>query len=179
MNKIDIGIILFLVYHLIRGYMAGFSRSLILSLRLVGSLILTGYLMSHYRLRLLDMEPVKVYLDFVGRICQNFVTPYLYRMLEMQQKILWVSVFCLVSFVVTFGAEVLLSEMRSTSKRNVDRSLGLVFGGVKGLCYMMLAVSLLEPLVQKFASIEMLERLSSSDLLRYLYRYNFFLDIFS
>lgn len=179
MNKIDIGIIIFLMYHLIRGYTAGFSRSVILSLRLVVSLILTGYLMANYKMWLLDRALVKAYLEFTSRIGQNFVTPYLYRILEIEQKILWMSVFVLVGFGVTLAAEILLSGMRNASQRNIDRSLGFVFGGLKGLCYLMLAVSLLEPLLQKFASIEMLEWISSSDLLRYLYRYNFFLDIFS
>ena len=42
-SKIDIAILVFMTYHIIRGYSAGFSKSLFLSIRFIVSIILTRF----------------------------------------------------------------------------------------------------------------------------------------
>lgn len=178
MNTIDIAILIFLFYHLFRGYRAGFSGSVFLSLRFVGTVGLTWYLISNYERRLIEFVPIRFCLELTRKLLQNFVTPYFYNLLDFDSKALWLIMLIVVSIVLNLAAEILLSDFSGGAKKKLDRNLGFLFGGLKGLCYMMIAVSISEPLIQKFASMEMMDSLSSSDLFRYFYRYNFFMDIF-
>lgn len=178
-NKIDLAIIIFLGYHLLRGYIAGFSKSLFLSVRFLGAAFATYYIGAHYLTTILSWNMVKAYIAFMGKLTQNFISPFLYKALEMDGKILMITIFLLISILVNLIFELIQSNIKKGSIKTIDKNLGFFLGGIKGLIYIMAMVAIAEPAIQKMAGMEFKEMLSTSDLLKYFYSYNIFLDIFS
>lgn len=70
------------------------------------------------------------------------------------------------------------SGFSKKSMKGLDKNLGFLFGGIKSVIYIMILITLLDPLVQVFFSVEQKEYLSNARLLKHLYTYNFIMDYF-
>lgn len=178
-NKIDSMITIFLLYHLFRGYMVGFSKSLFLSVRFVGSMAITYWISEGYLDRIMQSELVRRYTIWLSGLLAELISPVLYRAIEVERKSMVVTVMLLVSIALNLGFDLLQSGMNKKGLRSMDKNLGFIAGGIKGLLYIMATVALIEPLIQKLADLEVKQALSTSFLLKYFYSYNVFLDIFS
>lgn len=177
-NKIDIFILLFIAYHLLRGYAAGFSRSLFLSLRFVGVAVATWYITANHLTDLMSQSWIRIYVQWLSKLLEGFISPFIYRALDLERKILIVSLFLLITIVINLVFEVIQSQIKKSSIKTMDKNLGLLFGGVKAVLYLMGIVVLLDPMIQRFMGMAGKDALSTSALLKYFYRYNLFFDIF-
>lgn len=178
-NKLDSFIMLFILFHMIRGYLRGFSKSFFLSLRFLISAGLSSWIFAKYSESMMNFEPVRVYIEAVGKFLQTFLTPFIYEALQLQTKILWLSLLVVISLLLGLFFELVQENIEKKALRSADKSAGVFFGACKALLYLMLIVALLDKPIQKMAVVELQDLLSASRLLKYLYSYNIFLDFFS
>lgn len=178
-NKLDTFIMIFVLFHMIRGYFRGFSKSLFLSLRFLLSAGLSSWLFVKYSESMMNFEPVRVYIEAMGKFLQTFLTPFIYEALQLQTKVLWLSLLILISLILNLLFELLQENIEKKALHSADKNAGVFFGAFKALLYLMLIVALLDGPIQKLAVVELQDLLSASRLLKYLYSYNIFLDFFS
>lgn len=178
-SKIDNLILVFVLYHMIRGYMRGLSGSLFLSLRFSLSIGLSSYILGKYSERMMKLEPVRVYIKAAGKFLQTFLSPFIYEALQIEMKILWLSLLILLSLLLGLLFELFRESLRKNSLQKADKHAGFFFGALKAVLYLMLIVALADSPMQRLAVVEIQDMLSVSRLLKYLYSYNIFLDYFS
>ncbi|MDO4720541.1 MAG: CvpA family protein [Peptostreptococcaceae bacterium] len=178
-TKLDGFIMLFILFHMIRGYLRGFSKSFFLSLRFLVSAGLSSWLFAKYSETMMNFEPVRVYIEAVERFLQTFLSPLIYEALQLRTKILWFSLLVLIGLLLGLLFELMQENIEKKALRGADKSAGVFFGAFKALLYLMLVVALLDKPIQKMAVVELQDLLSASRLLKYLYAYNIFLDFFS
>ena len=74
-SKIDIAILVFMTYHIIRGYSAGFSKSLFLSIRFIVSIILTRFIYINFS----DEIITSVFYERYQLIMHELITKIIFR----------------------------------------------------------------------------------------------------
>lgn len=177
-SRIDIAIMAFIFFNMIRGYMTGFSRSLFLSVRFIGAIVLTRLIYINYFDILFYSSFYQRYKEMVHDMVTRFMSVFIYSALEMDTKIFAISIFIIVTVILNI---VFYSFHFMFSKRNmkqIDKFMGLIFGAAKSVVYIMILIAIVNPMIQKFAGFTSMDALSDTRLLKYFYSYNFIMGYF-
>ncbi len=178
-SKIDIAITAFIVFNMIRGYMTGFSKSLFLSLRFIGAIVITRLIYINYFDLLFFSSFYQRYKEVVYDVVTGFMSVFIYKALEMDTKIFALSIFIIVAVVLNIVFYSFHFMFNKRNMKTLDKYMGLIFGGLKSVVYIMILVVILNPMIQKFAGFSNMDALSDTRLLKYFYSYNFILGYFS
>ncbi len=179
LSKIDIAILIFMIYHIIRGYHTGFSKSLFLSIRFIASIILTRFIYIKYVDIIISSVFYERYQMIMYELITKFISVFWYQALNLNSKILVFSLFLLVSILINVIFYTLHSFFNKKSLKWIDKNLGLVFGLFKSILYIMIVVALIDPIIQKQLGNELHEMFTYTRLLKYFYSYNFIFDFFA
>jgi uncharacterized membrane protein required for colicin V production len=178
-SKIDIAILVFMTYHIIRGYSAGFSKSLFLSIRFIVSIILTRFIYINFADEIITSVFYERYQLIMHELITKIISVFWYQALDLDPKVLAVSLFIVVSILINIVFYTLHSFFNKKSLKWIDKNLGLAFGLFKSILYIMILVALIDPIIQKQMGSEIHELLTNTRLLKYFYSYNFIFDIFT
>lgn len=109
----------------------------------------------------------------------KIISVFWYQALDLDPKVLAVSLFIVVSILINIVFYTLHSFFNKKSLKWIDKNLGLAFGLFKSILYIMILVALIDPIIQKQMGSEIHELLTNTELLKYFYSYNFIFDIFT
>lgn len=177
-SKIDIVIMAFILFNMIRGYMTGFSRSLFLSMRFIGAIVITRLIYINYFDLLFYSSFYQRYKEKVYDLVTGFMSVFIYRALEMDTKIFAISVFIIVTVILNIAFYSFHFMFSKRNMKQMDKFMGLIFGAAKSVVYIMILVVVLNPMIQKFAGFSGMDALSDTRLLKYFYSYNFIMGYF-
>lgn len=178
-SKIDIAIIVFMSYHVIRGYMTGFSKSLFLSIRFIASILLTRFVYVNYANLILRSAFYERYQLIMAELITKFMSGFWYQALDMNEKILGISLFLIVSILINIIFYTLHGFFNRKSLKWMDKNLGFIFGMLKAIIYIMILIAIIDPIIQKQMGTEFHELLTKTKLLKYFYSYNFIIKYFN
>ena len=99
-SKIDIAILVFMTYHIIRGYSAGFSKSLFLSIRFIVSIILTRFIYINFSDEIITSVFYERYQLIMHELITKIISVFWYQALDLDPKVLAVSLFIVVSILI-------------------------------------------------------------------------------
>lgn len=178
-SKIDIAIIIFMSYHIIRGYMTGFSKSLFLSIRFIASILLTRFVYVNFADVIIASVFYERYQVIMAELITKFMSVFWYQALDMSSKILGISLFLLISISINVVFYTLHSFFNRKSLKWMDKNLGFIFGMVKSIIYIMILIAILDPIIQNQMGTEFHELFTKTKLLKYFYSYNFIIKYFN
>lgn len=177
-SKIDAVIMAFILFNMVRGYMTGFSRSLFLSMRFIGAIVITRLIYINYFDILFYSSFYQRYKVMVYDLVTGFMSVFIYRALEMDTKIFAISVFIIVTVILNIAFYSFHFMFSKRNMKQMDKFMGLIFGAAKSVVYIMILVVVLNPMIQKFAGFSGMDALSDTRLLKYFYSYNFIMGYF-
>lgn len=177
-SKIDAVIMAFILFNMVRGYMTGFSRSLFLSMRFIGAIVITRLIYINYFDILFYSSFYQRYKVMVYDLVTGFMSVFIYRALEMDSKIFAISVFIIVTVILNIAFYSFHFMFSKRNMKQMDKFMGLIFGAAKSVVYIMILVMVLNPMIQKFAGFSGMDALSDTRLLKYFYSYNFIMGYF-
>ena len=172
-SKIDIAILIFMSYHIIRGYMTGFSKSLFLSIRFLASILITKFVYVKFADLIIASIFYERYQLIMAELITKFMSVFWYQALDMNTKILGISLFIVISILINIVFYTLHSFFNRKSLKWIDKNLGFIFGLLKAIIYIMILIAIIDPIIQKQMGTDFHELLTNTKLLKYFYSYNF------
>ncbi|MBP2028550.1 putative membrane protein required for colicin V production [Acetoanaerobium pronyense] len=177
-SKVDIIILIFIAFHIFRGYVSGFSKSFFISVRFIASFLISRFIYLRFSGLILQSAVYERYREIIEDFLLKTISPYVYFALDMDRKILAVSLFIIMYIAISIAMHGFSSIFSRKSMKSLDKNLGFLFGGAKSIIYIMILITLLDPLIQVFFTTQQKEYLSDSRLLKHFYTYNFVADYF-
>ncbi len=178
-SKIDIAILIFMSYHIIRGYMTGFSKSLFLSIRFLASILITKFVYVKFADLIIASIFYERYQLIMAELITKFMSVFWYQALDMNTKILGISLFIVISILINIVFYTLHSFFNRKSLKWIDKNLGFIFGLFKAIIYIMILIAIIDPIIQKQMGTDFHELLTNTKLLKYFYSYNFIVKYFN
>ncbi len=178
-SKIDIAILIFMSYHIIRGYMTGFSKSLFLSIRFLASILITKFVYVKFADLIIASIFYERYQLIMAELITKFMSVFWYQALDMNTKILGISLFIVISILINIVFYTLHSFFNRKSLKWIDKNLGFIFGLLKSIIYIMILIAIIDPIIQKQMGTDFHELLTNTKLLKYFYSYNFIVKYFN
>ncbi len=178
-SKIDIAILIFMSYHIIRGYMTGFSKSLFLSIRFLASILITKFVYVKFADLIIASIFYERYQLIMAELITKFMSVFWYQALDMNTKILGISLFIVISILINIVFYTLHSFFNRKSLKWIDKNLGFIFGLLKAIIYIMILIAIIDPIIQKQMGTDFHELLTNTKLLKYFYSYNFIVKYFN
>ncbi|SHK04505.1 CvpA family protein [Tepidibacter formicigenes] len=183
LNYIDIIILVIISLFGLKGFRIGFIRSLFNLLKYIISLLICKI----YYKPIIDyiLNNQKIYVFFKNFIEDIFIKTINTNILaETATKVLIEIVVILGIFIISnivFGLIIncIDSVFKFTPLKIINKSMGFIFGSVKGLIFLLLLLTIFHPFLVIFEEEKLIIDLNNSLLIKYLYMYNFVFKYFN
>ena len=115
----------------------------------------------------------------MAELITKFMSVFWYQALDMNTKILGISLFIVISILINIVFYTLHSFFNRKSLKWIDKNLGFIFGLLKAIIYIMILIAIIDPIIQKQMGTDFHELLTNTKLLKYFYSYNFIVKYFN
>lgn len=182
MNYIDIAVLIFLLVHFLIGIYNGFLKSFLDLFKYIVAIIVcknTYIAFSEF------LNGFKFVRDFVDAIVKNSFekTDYLSNLIDNPNQFLInvfsiITIFVLIILISAILIELLDIILKLSGLSLLNRAIGGIFGIIKGIVFIMILFVIINPLVAFFGNEDFIKLLNESQLVKYIYMYNFLFDYF-
>ncbi|MCT4584741.1 MAG: CvpA family protein [Peptostreptococcaceae bacterium] len=182
MNYIDIAVLIFLLVHFFIGIYNGFLKSFLDLFKYIVAIIIcknTYIAFSEF------LNGFKFVRGFVDAIVKNSFekTDYLSNLIDNPNQFLInvfsiITIFVLIILISAILIELLDIILKLSGLSLWNRAIGGLFGIVKGIVFIMILFVIINPLVAFFGNEDFIKLLNESQLVKYIYMYNFLFDYF-
>lgn len=182
MNYIDVAVLIFLLVHFFIGIYNGFLKSFLDLFKYIVAIIIcknTYIAFSEF------LNGFKFVRGFVDAIVKNSFekTDYLSNLIDNPNQFLInvfsiITIFVLIILISAILIELLDIILKLSGLSLWNRAIGGLFGIVKGIVFIMILFVIINPLVAFFGNEDFIKLLNESQLVKYIYMYNFLFDYF-
>lgn len=182
MNYIDIAVLIFLLVHFLIGIYNGFLKSFLDLFKYIVAIIVCKNIYIAFSEFLNGFKFVR---DFVDAIVKNSFekTDYLSNLIDNPNQFLInvfsiITIFVLIILISAILIELLDIILKLSGLSLLNRAIGGIFGIIKGIVFIMILFVIINPLVAFFGNEDFIKLLNESQLVKYIYMYNFLFDYF-
>ncbi|SHH30801.1 CvpA family protein [Tepidibacter thalassicus] len=182
-NYIDIGIVIMIFLFGLKGFHIGFIRSLFNFFKYIISLLVCKiYYKPVMDYILQDQKMYNFFKSFVENIFVKIVNTNI--LIEVITKVfieitVILGIFIISNVILGMLINIVDSVFKFTPLKILNKSMGFVFGSIKGVIFLLLILTLLHPFLVLFEKEKLIIDLNNSLLIKYLYMYNFIFKYFN